>query len=131
MKKLILFVVLLFSLTISAQEVNTSVKQQIVKTYTKALVDGVWYESKPLRVFYHYNGESDKVKMYFNDKLSTYKQQGQTLRGATENGEQFQLLTLVDLETNSVVYLQYFENHYDYGIRLVFSEGLSIQFVEQ
>lgn len=127
MKKLILFVVLLFSLTISAQEK----KEQIVKTYTKALVEGVWYESKPLRVFYHYGGESDKVKMYFGDKVSTYKQQGATLRGATESGEEFQLLTLVDLETNSIVYLQYFENHYDYGIRLVFGEGLSIQFVEQ
>ena len=127
MKKLLLLITLLFSLTISAQEK----KEQTVKTYTKALVDGVWYESKPLRVFYHYGGESDKVKMYFGDKISTYKQQGQTLRGATESGEVFQLLTLVDLETNSVVYLQYFENHFDYGIRLVFSEGLSIQFVEQ
>ena len=127
MKKLILFVVLLFSLTISAQEK----KEQIVKTYTKALVDGVWYESKPLRVFYHYGGETDKVRMYFNNKVSTYKQQGATLRGATESGEYFQLLTLVDLETSSVVYLQYFENHYDYGIRLVFGEGLSLQFVEQ
>ena len=127
MKKLILIVVLLFSLTISAQEK----KEQTVKTYTKALVYGVWYESKPLRVFYHYNGQSDKVKMYFNNKVSTYKQQGATLRGATESGEEFQLLTLVDLETNSVVYLQYFENHYDYGIRLVFGDGLSIQFVEQ
>ena len=127
MKKLILFVVLLFSLTISAQEK----KEQTVKTYTKALVNEAWYESKPLRVFYHYGGESDKVKMYFGDKISTYKQQGQTLRGATESGEQFQLLTLVDLETNSVVYLQYFNNHSDFGIRLVFGEGLSIQFVEQ
>lgn len=127
MKKLILIVVVLFSLTISAQEK----KEQIVKTYTKALVEGVWYESKPLRVFYHYGGESDKVKMYFEDKVSTYKQQGATLRGATKSGEEFQLLTLVNLETNSVVYLQYFENHYDYGIRLVFGEGLSIQFVEQ
>lgn len=126
MKKLILFVVLLFSLTISAQEK----KEQTVKTYTKALVEGYWYETN-LRVFYHHNGESDKVKMYFNDKVSTYKQQGATLRGATESGEEFQLLTLVDLETNSVVYLQYFENHYDYGIRLVFGDGLSIQFVEQ
>ena len=127
MKKLILIVVLLFSLTISAQEK----KEQIVKTYTKALVEGVWYESKPLRVFYHYRGESDKVKMYFGDKVSTYRQQGATLKGATESGEEFQLLTLVDLETNSVIYLQYFENHYDYGIRLVFGDGLSIQFVEQ
>ena len=126
MKKLILFVVLLFSLTISAQEK----KEQTVKTYTKAFVNEAWYDTS-LRIFYHYNGESDKVKMYFNDKVSTYKQQGQTLRGATESGEEFQLLTLVDLETNSVVYLQYFENHYDYGIRLVFGEGLSIQFVEQ
>ena len=126
MKKLILIVVLLFSLTISAQEK----KEQIVKTYTKALVNEAWYETN-LRVFYHYNGESDKVRMYFNNKVSTYKQQGATLRGATESGEEFQLLTLVDLETNSVVYLQYFENHYDYGIRLVFGEGLSIQFVEQ
>ena len=126
MKKLILFVVLLFSLTISAQEK----KEQTVKTYTKALVEGYWYDTN-LRVFYHYGGESDKVRMYFNDKVSTYKQQGATLRGATESGEEFQLLTLVDLETNSVVYLQYFENHYDYGIRLVFGEGLSIQFVEQ
>ena len=126
MKKLILFVVLLFSLTISAQEK----KEQIVKTYTKALVNEAWYDTS-LRIFYHYNGESDKVKMYFNNKVSTYKQQGATLRGATESGEEFQLLTLVDLETNSVVYLQYFENHYDYGIRLVFGEGLSIQFIEQ
>lgn len=126
MKKLILFVVLLFSLTISAQEK----KEQIVKTYTKALVNEAWYDTN-LRVFYHYGGESDKVRMYFNDKVSTYKQQGATLRGATESGEEFQLLTLVDLETNSVVYLQYFENHYDYGIRLVFGEGLSVQFVEQ
>lgn len=126
MKKLILFVVLSFSLTISAQEK----KEQIVKTYTKALVNEAWYETN-LRVFYHYNGESDKVKMYFNNKASTYKQQGATLRGATESGEQFQLLTLVDLETNSVVYLQYFDNHSDFGIRLVFGEGLSIQFVEQ
>ena len=126
MKKLILFVVLLFSLTISAQEK----KEQTVKTYTKALVNEVWYETN-LRVFYHYGGETDKVKMYFNNKVSTYKQQGATLRGATESGEEFQLLALVDLETNSVVYLQYFENHYDYGIRLVFGEGLSIQFVEQ
>ena len=126
MKKLILFVVLLFSLTISAQEK----KQQTVKTYTKALVNEAWYDTY-LRVFYHYGGESDKVKMYFNNKVSTYKQQGVTTRGATESGEQFQLLTLVDLETNSVVYLQYFENHYDYGIRLFFGEGLSIQFVGQ
>ena len=126
MKKLILFVVLLFSLTISAQEK----KEQTVKTYTKALVNEAWYDTS-LRIFYHYNGESDKVKMYFNNNVSTYKQQGQTLRGATESGEVFQLLTLVDLDTNSVVYLQYFENHYDYGIRLVFGEGLSIQFVEQ
>lgn len=126
MKKLILFVVLLFSLTISAQEK----KEQVAKTYTKALVNEAWYDTN-LRVFYHYGGESDKVKMYFNNKVSTYKQQGTTLKGATESGEEFQLLTLVDLETNSVVYLQYFENHYDYGIRLVFGEGLSIQFVEQ
>ena len=126
MKKLILIVVLLFSLTISAQEK----KEQIVKTYTKALVNKAWYNTS-LRVFYHYQGESDKVKMYFGDKVSTYKQQGATLRGATESGEEFQLLTLVDLETNSVIYLQYFENHYDYGIRLVFGDGLSIQFVEQ
>ena len=126
MKKLILFAVLLFSLTISAQEK----KEQTVKTYTKALVNEAWYNTN-LRVFYHYGGESDKVKMYFNDKVSIYKQRGQTLRGATESGEQFQLLTLVDLETNSVVYLQYFNNHYDYGIRLFFGEGLSIQFVGQ
>lgn len=126
MKKLILIVVVLFSLTISAQEK----KEQVVKTYTKALVNEAWYNTS-LRVFYHYGGESDKVKMYFNNKVSTYKQQGATLRGATESGEEFQLLTLVDLETDSVVYLQYFENHYDYGIRLVFGEGLSIQFVEQ
>ncbi len=126
MKKLILIVVLLFSLTISAQEK----KEQTVKTYTKALVNEAWYDTS-LRVLYHYSGESDKVKIYFNNKVSTYKQQGQTLRGATESGEEFQLLTLVDLDTNSVVYLQFFENHYDYGIRLVFSEGLSIQFVEQ
>ena len=126
MKKLILIVVLLFSLTISAQEK----KEQTVKTYTKALVNEAWYDTN-LRVFYHYKGQSDRVKMYFNNKVSTYKQQGATLRGATESGEEFQLLTLVDLETNSVVYLQYFENHYDYGIRLVFGEGLSVQFVEQ
>lgn len=126
MKKLILIVVLLFSLTISAQEK----KEQTVKTYTKVLVNEAWYDTS-LRVFYHYSGESDKVKMYFNDKVSTYKQQGATLRGATESGEEFQLLTLVDLETNSVVYLQYFENHYDFGIRLVFGEGLSIQFIEE
>ena len=103
MKKLILIVVVLFSLTISAQEK----KEQTVKTYTKALVNEAWYDTS-LRIFYHYNGESDKVKMYFNNKVSTYKQRGQTLRGATESGEEFQLLTLVDLETNSVVYLQYY-----------------------
>lgn len=126
MKKLILFVVLLFSLTISAQEK----KEQTVKTYTKALVEGYWYDSD-LTIIYHYKGESDKIRMYYKDKMSDYVQQGVTTRGATESGEKFQLLTLVDLETNSVVYLQYFENHYDYGIRLVFGEGLSIQFIEQ
>lgn len=122
MKKLILFVVLLFSLTISAQ------KQQTVKTYTKALIEDQWYETN-LRVFYHYGGESDKVKMYLNNKVSIYKQQGETLKGATESGEGFQLLTLVDLNTNTIIYLQYFDNHYDYGIRLVFKDGVSIQFV--
>lgn len=126
MKKLILLAVLLFSLTISAQEK----KEQTVKTYTKALIEGYWYDSD-LTIIYHYKGESDKIRMYYKDKMSDYVQQGVTTRGATESGEKFQLLTLVDLETNSVVYLQYFENHYDYGIRLVFGDGLSIQFVEQ
>ena len=126
MKKLILFVVLLFSLTISAQEK----KEQTVKTYTKALVNEAWYDTS-LTIVYHYNGESNKIRVYYKNKMSDYVQQGQTLRGATESGEEFQLLTLVDLDTNSVVYLQYFENHYDYGIRLVFGEGLSIQFVGQ
>jgi len=126
MKKLILFVVLLFSLTISAQEK----KEQVVKTYTKALVEGYWYDSD-LTVVYHYKGESNKIRMYYKNKMSDYVQQGITTRGETESGEKYQLLTLVDLETDAVIYLQYFENHYDYGIRLVFGEGLSIQFVEQ
>lgn len=125
MKKLILIVVLLFSLTISAQE-----KQQTVKTYTKALIGGYWYDSD-LTIIYHYKGESDKIRMYYKDKMSDYVQQGITTRGETESGEKYQLLTLVDLETNAVIYLQYFENHYDYGIRLVFGEGLSIQFIEE
>ena len=47
--------------------------------------------------------------MYFNNKVSTYRQQGQTLRGATESGEHYQLLILVDFETNNTIYLQYFE----------------------
>ena len=65
MKKLILIVVLLFSLTISAQEK----KEQTVKTYTKALVEGYWYDTD-LTIVYHYNGESDKIRMYYKNAIS-------------------------------------------------------------
>ena len=61
MKKLILIVVLLFSLTVSAQ------KNQIVKTFSKAKAnDREWVDFNS-RVFFNYGGDEKVVKIYFGD----------------------------------------------------------------
>ena len=124
MKKLILFVVLLFSLTISAQ------KEEMVKFYTRVLIKGTWEETD-LVIAYHYLNQSNRLSMVLNKQLVKYEQIGETLRGFTLSGKSYQLLTFINLGTSETIHVQYFEEHENYGVRIFFDDGLILQLVEE
>lgn len=124
MKKLILFVALLFSLTISAQEK----KEQTVKNYTKVFVDNAWKDKK-VTIFYHLHNKSDDILIRFKDSDLYCRQKGTTLEGYTSSGKKYQLLSF-EQENGDTLHLQYFEEHSLYGIRLFFDDGTVLQLVQ-
>lgn len=119
MKKLILIVALLFSLTMSAQ------KEQIVKDYNYAYSQGEYKEVKT-RFFFNYGGDNSKVRVYIGDKVFNLTQIGATKEGETESRIKYQLLILLDNETLEKLYLQYFETD---SIRIIFNDEVSIEFM--
>ena len=119
MKKLILIITLLFSLTISAQ------KEQIVKDYNFAYSQGEYREVKT-RFFFNYGGDNSKVKIYIGDKAFNLTQIGATEEGETDSKIKYQLLKLLDNKTLEEIYLQYFEID---SVRIVFDGGITIEFL--
>ena len=127
MKKLILIVVLLFSLTISAQET-----QQFVETYTigKSIdKDGnssEWTDVGEVRIFFNYRSDSSSVRMYAETGVRDFKQVGATFKGKTSSGMDYNLLELYNVVDGTLIKLAYYSDT-RYGVMIVFEDGTGIQ----
>jgi hypothetical protein len=132
MKKLILFVVLLFSLTISAQEENTSVTKQFVETYTigKSIdKDGnssEWTDVGEVRIFFNYRNVSTSVRMYAETGVRDFRQIGATIKGITNSGVEYSLLELYNIVDGTIIKLAYYSDT-RYGVMIAFEDGTGIQ----
>ena len=127
MKKLILIVVLLFSLTISAQETK-----QFVETYTigKSIdVNGnssEWTNVGEVRIFFNYRNVSTSVRMYAETGVRDFKQIGATTKGVTDSGVEYSLLELYNIIDGTIIVLAYYSDA-RYGVLIVFEDGSGIQ----
>ena len=123
MRKLILIVVLLFSITISAQE-----KQQTFQDFTKAQitergVTGEWINVKS-RIFFNYGGDENKVKIYIGNLVDTYVIDSMH-EDVTVGGFKYLAVFLSSAE-NKLVLMQIFEDT-NYGIRIFFDANNYVQ----
>ena len=127
MKKLILFVVLLFSLTISAQETK-----QFVETYTigKSIEkDGSssgWNSVGEVRIFFNYRSDSKSVRMYTDTGVRDFKQIGATIKGKTSSGVDYNLLELYNVLDATLIKLAYYSDT-RYGVMIIFEDGSGMQ----
>lgn len=122
MKKLILIVVLLFSLTVSAQE------QQTFQDFTKAQitereVTGECINVKS-RIFFNYGGDENKVKIYIGNLVDTYTIDS-VHEDITVGGFKYLAVFLSSAE-NKLVLMQIFEDT-DYGVRIFFDANNYVQ----
>ena len=126
MKKLLLLALLFIGLSGFAQ------KEQFVKDYYHVLSVDVsgnstgWKEINS-RFFFNYGGDTQKVKIYIGNIVVDLTQEGVTERSTTEGGFGYQRMILVDDKSLDMVLLQYFDLQ-EYGVRLIFTDGSSIQF---
>ena len=132
MKKLILIVVLLFSLTISAQEENTSVIKQFVETYTIGKTiekDGSssdWTDMGEVRIFFNYSNDPSSVRMYTDTGVRDFKQIGVTTKGKTSSGTDYNLMELYNVLDGALIKLAYYSDT-KYGVMIIFEDGTGIQ----
>ena len=125
MKKLILIVVLLFSLIVSGQK-----KQQTFQDFTKAQitereVTGEWINIKS-RIFFNYGGDENKVKIYVGNLVDTYTIDSMH-EDVTVGGFKYLAVFLSSAE-NKLVLMQIFEDT-DYGVRIFFDANNYVQIV--
>jgi hypothetical protein len=126
MKKLLLLALLLIGMMGFAQ------KEQFVRDYSQVLPTNKegkstgWKEISS-RFFFNYGGDTTKVKVYVGDIAINFSQEGATERDVTEGGFGYQRMILIDDESLDMVLLQYFDLQ-EYGVRLIFTDGSSIQF---
>ena len=125
MKKLILIVVLLFSLTVSAQV------QQTFKDYSNALitereVTQEWLKLDS-RIFFNYGGDEKRVKIFIGNFVETYVVDGYQ-EGVTEGGFEYLAVGLSSAKGETVL-MQIFKD-VKYGVRIFFNEHTYIQIVE-
>ena len=124
MKKLVLILLLMFSLEAVSQN------RQIVKDYSVALstssegVKGEWIEIHT-RIFFNYGGQNDKVKIYLGNQYFTYTQIDRTETARTEGGFLYQKLYLIGSEGETML-LQVFEDE-EFGVRFIFKDFSTVQ----
>ncbi len=124
MKKLILLVLLMFSLNTFAQ------KPQIIKDYTTALIVtpekevSDWLDVNT-RIFFHYNNESDKVKVYLQNNVLLLTQISDTIESETVGGMGYYQLELQS-DLGEILFMQVFKDE-AYGVRFIFDDLSSVQ----
>lgn len=124
MKKLILLVLLIFSINVVAQ------KQQIIKNYTTAVIvtpegeRSEWLDIDT-RIFFHYSGQSDKVKIYLKDNVLLLTQISDTFESQTVGGMSYYQLELRS-DSGEILFMQVFKDE-QYGVRFIFDDLSSIQ----
>lgn len=130
MKKLILFLLLFF--TISATFAQEDTPQQFRRIYTEVVVTQKGEVSRreaENTVLFNY-GNQPEIKMYMSDgSVRYYEQISSREEGSTEGGMRFNSATYQEKTSNFTFYVQLF---YDkkYGCRFIFSNGDMIQFIE-
>ncbi len=124
MKKLILLVLLAFSMNVFAQ------KPQIIKNYTSAVVitpegeKSDWLDVNT-RIFFHYNSQSDKVKVYLQNNVLLLTQISDTIESETVGGYEYIQLELQS-ESGEIVFIQVFKDE-QFGVRFIFDDLSVIQ----
>lgn len=124
MKKLILLLLLVFSLNTFAQ------KQQVTRDYSIALtvsssgVKSDWFAVKT-RILFNYGNESDKVKLFLENDAFLLTQISETVEGTTTSGMGYYQLEMKD-STGEKIYIQVFKDE-KYGVRLIFQDFSTVQ----
>lgn len=125
MKKLILLVLLAFSLNTFAQ------KQQVVKEYTTAIAissegeRSEWFDTN-IKIFFNNNNENDKVKIYFENEIYYLTQISDTIESETVGGYKYSQIELKDTG-GKVIFIQVFHDT-EFGVRVILGNLSSIQF---
>lgn len=121
MKKLILLLTLLLSLTVSAQSEGRAVKKQFTKNYIEVFTSTTNKWNKcDIRVLYNYGGDESKIKIITETTTRILTQFVETERKVTSDGDEYFELMTKD-ETGKVVILQYFEELA--ALRILFFDG--------
>ena len=128
MKKLLIIVLLFIGMMSFAQ------KAQIVEDYYQCItisstnVKSEWKELKS-RFIFNYGGNDEIVKVFVENQVFEFKQQGLTEKGKTESGITYQLMNMFDIETFDELSIQVFDDQ-RYGVRILFDDNSMIQFVK-
>ena len=125
MKKLLLTMLLLFTVTI------TSAQSQFTRIYSKICVirkdnSPEWKSAENKLIFNYQNSTTFKIIM--NDGSTRFfDQQTDLLEGKTIGDIKYQSATFKEQGSNFTVYLQIFYDN-SYGTRIIFENGDMIQF---
>jgi hypothetical protein len=125
MKKIIIFSLLLLSITTFSQE--TFVRNYKYMIVTENDVSGINKKAE-LTVVFNPNKQKGIKFYYANGKIAEYYQVSDLTEGKTEAGQEYQLIEIVDKEEGLKIILQLFDK---IGVlRLIFSAGNTIEFYE-
>jgi hypothetical protein len=125
MKKLLLTMLLLFTVTLASSQ------SQFTRNYTKICVirkdkEPKW-ESVENKIIFNYQ-DSATFKIIMNDgSVRFFDQETDLLEGETKGGIKFQSATFREQGSSLTIYLQIFDDN-SYGTRIIFDNGDMIQF---
>jgi len=125
MKKLLLIILLLFTVTLA------SAQSQFTRIYSKVCVirkdkEPQWNSAENKIIFNYQNSTTFKIVM--NDgSIRFFDQQTDLSEGETQGGMKYQSATFTEQGTNFTVFLQIFDDN-SYGTRIIFDNGDMIQF---
>lgn len=127
MKKLITLLLLISTTLVFAQ------KQEFTEYYGYSKVteaSGVKKEWKKLRtaITFNYKGDSGKIVFQSGEVFLELYQVGTTLTSKTDGGLDYEALKMIDSDGTEYI-IQYFKDQENYGVRLFFSEGMSVDLV--
>lgn len=122
MKKLILLLVIFYSLFCTAQE------PQVIREYNQVIATnaagekGEWSKINSKFIYNH-----KKITAYIGDTIISLTQVSETVYGTTENGTEYAATDFIDDESGEKITLQLFKDE-RFGVTLHFFDDTNTQF---